>query len=92
MLKGTKKIFPKEYDYFKESMLGAAEEGALPIGLQLDDTDGLTLSDIRDLLYEFNLDTGLKIEGIFFVCEDCGKLHILFEIDYPDNDEERIIQ
>ena len=37
MREGTKKLFPKDYDRFKENMIEAANDNNLPITLQLDE-------------------------------------------------------
>ena len=92
MLEGTKRLFPTDYQAFKEAMLEAAEEDTLPVLLEMKETCNFTLNDFQDLFYEFNLDTGLEITGHFFVCEDCGKLHVTIEVDYPEVDEDRILQ
>lgn len=84
MLEGTKKLFPTDYKKFKEAMIEAAEEEELPVALQLNDTSKFTLNDFRDAFYEFQCDTGLDITGTFFICPDCGQLHVMVEVDYPE--------
>lgn len=37
MLEGTRKLFPKDYEHFKASMISAADDGELPVTLQLSD-------------------------------------------------------
>ena len=44
------------------------------------------------MFYEFRRDTGLDIYGTLFMCNDCGNMHLLLEVDYPKEDEERILQ
>ena len=93
MLNGTKRLFPNDYKDFVESMVEAADEEELPVMLQLDDLKDYTLKDIQDMFFEFNRDTALEITGHLFLCDDCGKLHLLIKVDYPGEDgEERILQ
>lgn len=89
MLEGTKKFFPTEYDKFKNAMKEAAEKEELPALLQMDDLSNLSLNDLQDLFYEFNYDTGLSIEGHVFTCDECGMLHLMIEINYPEEKEEK---
>ena len=86
MLNGTKKFFPHDYDYFVDSMIDAAEEDNLPVGLQLDDIKDFTLKDIQELFYEFKRDTSLDITGHLFTCNECGRLHLLLEVNFPDEE------
>lgn len=87
MLQGTKRLFPTDYGKFVEAMIEAAEEDALPVMLQLEDIKDFTLKDLQDLFYEFNNDTGLYIDGHIFLCEDCGAMHLVLEIDYPEESD-----
>ena len=91
MLAGTKKLFPTDYKKFTEAMIGAAEKDDLPVALQLDDIQDFTLKDIQDMFYEFHRDTSLEITGTLFTCDDCGRLHLLLRVDYPE-EEETIVQ
>lgn len=86
LLEGTKRLFPTDYENFVNAMIEAAEEDELPIMLQLDDIKDYTLKDIQDMFFEFKQDTGLDIEGHLFTCEECGRLHLLLEVDYPEED------
>ena len=88
LLAGTKKLMGTQYKRFCETMLEAAENGALPVSLQLDDTFGITCQDIGDLCNEFEKDTELELTAHFFVCHDCGKLHVIFEVDYSNEEED----
>lgn len=92
MLNGTKKLFPTDYEKFKKAMTAAAEEEELPVALQLDEIKDFTLKDIQEMFYEFHNDTGLDITGTLFLCNDCGRLHLLIEVTYPENNENNIIQ
>lgn len=88
MLAGTKKLMGTQYRNFCDTMLEAANNESLPASLQLDDTFGMTCQDIGDLCYEFEKDTGLELTAHFFVCHYCGKLHVIFEVDYPNEEED----
>ena len=92
MLRGTKKLFPNDYEKFKTYSLEAAEEENLPIAFQLDNLDDFSFNDFQDMFYEFTCDTGLEITGTIFTCNDCGKLHLLVEVNYPYSEEESILQ
>lgn len=92
MRKGTERLFPTDYEKFKESMLDAAYEEELPVVLQLEDIKDFTLKDIQDLFYDFRTDTSLDINGTLFMCPDCGRLHLLLEVDYPETDEKTLLQ
>ena len=92
MLEVTKKLFPTDYNKFKEAMIEAAEDNGLPALLQMDDMKDITFKDVQDMFYEFQCDTGLEIEGHIFICDDCGRLHLVINVDYPDEQEERILQ
>ena len=86
MLQGTKKLFPTKYAEFKDAMMTAAKEDALPVVLQLDDIKDYTLKDIQDMFHEFQNDTGLNITGTLFICDTCNNLHLLIEVDYKDTE------
>ena len=92
MLEGTKKLFPTDYDRFKEAMVSAAEANDLPVALQLDDIKDYTLRDYQDLFADFTLETSLEMEGSFFLCRDCGKLHLRLVINCLKREEKHILQ
>lgn len=92
MLNGTKRLFPTDFVEFKEAMIESAEDGTLPAYLQLDDVRDFTLKDFQDAFYEFERDTGLSIAGSLFMCEECGRLHVMIEVDYPDEEENKLLQ
>lgn len=92
MLNGTKKLFPTDYKRFKEVMLEAAEEGELPVVLQLNSPGKFNLEDFRDAFLEFQYDTGLNITGEMFICPDCGELHVTVTVDHMEEQEERLLQ
>ena len=86
MLQGTKKLFPTDYAKFTKAMISAAEDDELPVTLQLDDIKDFTLKDLQDLFLEFHQDTGLDIQGNIFMCNDCGRMHLMLEVDYTDKE------
>ena len=92
MLEGTKRLFPSDYQRFKENMIEAANQDDLPIVLQLDDVRDYTLKDFQDAFSDFNMDTGLEMNGSMFFCHDCGRLHIQLEISRDRTEDERILQ
>lgn len=92
MLEGTKKLFPTDYNKFKEAMVNAAEEENLPVALQLNELKNFTLKDFEDTFTEFRRDTGLDISGSFFICQECGQLHTIIEVDYPQYEEPTLLQ
>lgn len=92
MLNGTKRLFPTDYEKFKTAMTEAAKEDDLPVALQLQEIKDFTLKDIQEMFYEFHNDTGLDITGSLFLCDDCGKLHLMLEVDYPEAEEGTMIQ
>ena len=65
-------------------MLKAADEGELPLTLQLSDLKDLTLTDLQDLLVEFQLETGLDMKGSLFLSDDDGRMHLTLEVNYPE--------
>ena len=92
MREGTKKLFPKDYDRFKENMIEAANDNNLPITLQLDEIRDYTLQDLQDAFSDFNLDTGLELNGSLFLCHDCGKMHLLLEVSRTRMEDIRLLQ
>ena len=92
MLQGTKKLFPTDYKKFAEAMIEAAETDQLPISLQLDNASDFMFKDVQDMFRDFQNDTGLDIVGSMFLCEECGRLHLLIHVDYPEEKEETILQ
>ena len=86
MLEGTKKLFPNDYKDFVDAMIEAAEEDELPIMLELKDPERFTWKDFKDMMYEFKRDTSLDITCNFFLCNDCGQMHLFVEVDFPDEE------
>ena len=92
LLKGTKKLFPTDFEKFKEAMIEAAEDDSLPVALQLNEIKDFTLKDFEEAFSEFRLETGLDITGSFFCCPDCGRLHVVIEVDYPEEESTTLLQ
>ena len=92
MLEGTKKLFSKDYDRFREAMIEAADDCALPVTLQMDDIRDVTLRDLQDTFCDFSNDTGLEMNGQVFYCHTCKKLHLVLEIRRDRTEETRILQ
>lgn len=92
LLEGTRKLFPTDYQKLKDAMIEAAEEGELPVALQLNDANGYTLKDFEDVFSEFNNDTGLDMNGEMFLCPECKRVHVMIEVDYPPVDEDIPVQ
>lgn len=92
MLPGTKKLFPKDYRKFVESMKEAAEKGELLVTLQLDDLKDFTLNDFQDLFIEFQQDTDLDIYGQLHLCEECGRMHLQLTVDHPEEKPKKLLQ
>ena len=86
MQKGTKKLFPTDYQKFKMAMLEAAKDNSLPVVLQLNDIKDFKLKDFEEAFREFQTDTGLDIEGSFLLCPTCDSLHVMIKVDYPEID------
>ncbi len=92
MQDGTRKLFPTDFEKFKEAMISAANDDELPIGLQLDDIRDYTLKDLQDTFSDFNLETGLEMNGSLFFCHDCGKLHLVLEVSRDRTEDLRKLQ
>ena len=92
MLEGTKKLFPTDYERFKEAVITAANDNSLPVALQLDEIRDYTLKDIQDTFSDFSLETGLEMNGSLFFCHNCGKLHLVLEVSRDRTEDMRILQ
>ena len=92
MLEGTRKLFPKDYEHFKASMISAADDGELPVTLALRDIRDFSLKDIQDLFVEFNLETSLEMTGLLDLDEDTGMLQLRVRIDRPENPGKPLLQ
>ena len=49
MLEGTKRLFPTDYQRFKENMIEAANDNSLPVTLQMDDALSAPLLDLIEI-------------------------------------------
>ena len=58
----------------------------------LDDIRDYTLKDLQDAFSDFNMDTGLEMNGSVFFCHDCGRLHLMLEISRDRTEDLRILQ
>ncbi len=76
------------YENFVSAMMEAAEEGNLPIALQHQEPEILTLEDIKLFTQRFKRDTGLEIEFKLFTCNHCESLHCLMIVDELSEDME----
>lgn len=92
VLEGTRKLFPNDYERFKASIITAADDGELPVTLQLNDIKDFTLKDVQDLFVQFNLETGLEMTGMLFLNDDTGLLQLQVRIDRPTNPGKTVLQ
>jgi len=92
MREGTKKLFPSDYQQFKEAMISAANDNSLPICLQLDEIRDYTLKDLQDTFADFKMDTDLEMSGSLFLCHDCGKMHLQIEISQLRKEGTHVLQ
>ena len=76
---------PSVYEKFKASMLSAADDGELPVTLQLRDIRDFTLKDVQDLFVEFSLETGLEMNGFLSLEDGTGMLQLQVQVDRPEN-------
>lgn len=92
MLEGTKRLMPNEYEKFKVSMISAADDGELPVTLQLSDIKDFTLKDVQDLFVEFSLETGLEMIGLLSLDDSTGMLKLQVQVDRPENPGKTYLQ
>ncbi len=76
----------KAYEGFTEYMLTAADEGELPVCLEHDEPENLTMQDIKRFSQRFKQDTGLSIEFRLITCNHCDRLHCLIIVDESEED------
>ena len=91
MLPGTRKMFGRDYEEFKKAIVEAAEFDALPVAMQVNDAAKHTMRDLQEVFYDVVNDTGLIMTGNLFLCPDCKRLHLLLEINMPEEDEKHIL-
>ena len=70
----------KTYRDFVEKMVGAEK----PVGLQMQEPDDLTFSDIKNFFNAFKHETGIDIKCTLFTCDDCDRLHMLLVVGEED--------
>ena len=92
MLDGTKKLFPNDYERFKEAMIRAADADELPVRLQLEEIRDYTLKDLQDAFSDFSMETGLEMEGSLFLCRDCGRMHLQLEVSREKREKPHLLQ
>ena len=92
MREGTKKLFPTDYERFKECMIEAANDNSLPVTIELDDIRDYTLKDIQDAFDEFNMDTSLELTGYLYFCQKCKKLHLVMDVNRLSVKETHLLQ
>ena len=90
MSEGVHKVFGDKFLSFCESMLVAADHEDLPIQFNFEAASILTCKDIEGIMSDFKRITGLEITGNFFMCNECEKIHITFEVDYPYQETETV--
>lgn len=90
MLAGTEKILGNEYEDFIEAMICAAESDDLPVALQFNKIDKVSMKDVHEMMYDFHNDTGLDLTVQLFMCNECSKLHAFVRVDYPDEEDTMI--
>ena len=76
------------YDNFAEAMLYAADDGELPMCLEHNNLENLTMQDIKQFSNQFKQDTGLSIEFRLMTCDHCDRLHCLIIVDEATENEE----
>ncbi len=92
ILEGTRKLFPSDYEKFRDAMIDAANDRELPVTLHIDDVKDFTLKDFQDAFSDFNIDTSLELRASLSYCHKCGKMHVELEVDWPDRDpEEKVL-
>ena len=69
------------YDNFIACMIKAAEENNLPIVLEQQYPERVTMYDIKEFSKRFKKDTGLYIDFRLTTCNNCDKLHINMVVD-----------
>ena len=84
---GVNPFFDEEEDYgeFVQAMMAASQEGSLPICLEYDDAERLSMREVKQFMNMFKHDTGLSIRTDLETCEHCDRLHCFLIVDeMPD--------
>lgn len=85
-------IVGDKYKEFVEAMKECAKEENLPQAMEINNIEGITLDSIEELMYMFNHDTGLEMTMSGNLCPDCGCMHCFLIVDYPEEDEDTVLQ
>lgn len=87
----AQKIFGNEYKTLCEISVQAAAEDELPMIIEIFKADKFTFQDMNKLIKRFEEDTGFKMEGQFFNCQECNSIHVLLEISIDDEKKKELI-
>lgn len=85
-------IVGSEYDKLVFAMRECAKTGNLPQAMEIRDTTNISMKDVHSLIKQFNMDTGLSMRFSAETCPYCDELHTFLFVDYPDEDEQTILQ
>ena len=86
-MNGKNPIVGNDYNKLVQAMLQCEEIGELPQVLEIKDTSDITLSDVQNLITDFEKDTDLHMRFEAEMCPVCNALHAFLCIDYPDEEE-----
>ena len=75
------------YDEFVKAMMMAADCGNLPLALQHEEPEALTMDDIKSFSRQFKQDSGLDIEFRLMTCSHCNRLHCIMIVDELSEEE-----
>lgn len=87
---GVNPFFDEEEDYgeFVQAMMAASQEGSLPLVLQYDDAERLSMREIKQFMNMFKHDTGLTMKADLETCDNCDRLHFFLIVDEKSDEEE----
>lgn len=88
MIDIRKLLFGDNYNDFYESIIYAAENGALPMSFRLESLKCISCDDIEKFCVNFEEATDLEMTVHIFYCQPCKNLHAIFDIDYPGDKED----
>lgn len=88
MKRPINRIVGNQYDKLVRTMISCAQAGDMPQCLEIKQTAAIDLQDVKELLSWFREDTGLEMKMQCFLCQDCGELHAMLFVDYPDFEED----
>lgn len=78
------------YDGFIRDMIEYGQNGTLPVTMECDDVPDIPVRDVADFIKKFNRDTLLDLNITFYMCDGCGRAHMMFDIDYPETSDKLI--